>query len=162
MASRPSPIRDDGAVKVVVALLVLLLAGCSSSASSSASSASSSPEPDPSWIAMVPGDAFPFDGPGGELVLIYVDETYAVFGNNASALTWELGDEYVTDYFLQDDNGTLWWYGRRGSWRAGVHGEKPREVDLVDHRARFGDRVITLSEDRAPVQLETPDGVYTR
>ena len=141
-------------MKLALALVVLLLAGCSST--------SSPPEPDadPTWIAMVPGDARPFDGPDGELVLIYVDETYSLDHVNASALTWKLGDQYTTDFFLEDDDGTLWWYGRRGEWRAGRHGEVPREVDIVDDRATFGDRVITLSDD-GPVELETPDGVYT-
>lgn len=110
---------------------------------------------------MVPGDALAFDGPGGELVLIYVDETYTIGRVNASALTWELGDDYTTDYFVEDDHGTIWWYGRKGSWRTGRHGEEPRQVDIVDHRARFGDRVITLSDDTGPVEVETPDGVYT-
>ena len=142
-------------VKPAVALLVLLLAGCSSS------SPPSPPEPDRTWLGMVPGDARAFDGPGGEVLLIYVDETYYMYGTNASALTWELGDDYTTDYFVEDDDGTIWWYGRRGSWRAGRRGEEPRRVDVVDHRARFGDLVITLSEDDAPVQVETPDGVYT-
>jgi hypothetical protein len=146
-------------VKLAVALLVLLLAGCSSPAPSA-------PEPDPiidprSWLAMAPGDALTFDGPGGELLLLYVDETYAIDGTNASALTWKLGDRYTTDYFVQDDDGTLWWYGRRGGWRAGRHGEQPRRVDIVDHRVRFGDRVVTLSEDKIPVQVELPDGLYT-
>lgn len=145
-------------VKLAVALLVLLLAGCSSSAPSS----SPAPEPDRTWLGMVPGDAIAYDGPGGELVLIYVDETYAMDGTNASALTWRLGeDDYTTDYFVEDDDGTLWWYGRRGSWRAGRHGEEPREVAVVDHEARFGDRVITLSDDGGPVRLETPEGVFT-
>ena len=138
-----------------MALAALLLAGCSSSASSP-------PEPEaaPSWIAMVPGDALPFHGPGGELVLIYVDETYSIDDINASALTWALGDQYTTDFFDQRDDGSVWWYGRRGEWRAGRHGEEPREVEIVDDRATFGDSVITLSDD-GPVQLETPDGVYT-
>ena len=142
-------------VKLVVALLVLLLAGCSSSASSL-------PEPDPSWLAMVPGDVRTFDGPGGELVLTFVDETYDIDGTYASALNWKLGDDYTTDYFVEDDDGTVWWYGRKGSWRAGRGGEEPREVDIVDDRAPFGDLVVTLSEDEGPVQVETPDGVYTR
>ena len=134
-------------VKLGIVLLVLLLAGCAS--------ASTPPEPDQSWLAMAPGDVRTFDGPGGELVLIFVDGTYA------SALTWKRGDDYTTDYFVEDDAGTVWWYGREGEWRAGRAGEEPREVDIVDHRARFGDLVVTLSEDHGPVQVETPDGVYT-
>ena len=141
-------------MKPAVALLALLLAGCSSTSSPPEA------EAEPSWIAMVPGDALPFDGPGGELLLIYVDETYTIDHINASALTWAQGDHYTTDFFDQRDDGTVWWYGRRGSWRAGRQ-EEPREVEIVDHRATFGDRVITLS-DNGPVQLETPDGVYTR
>ncbi len=136
-------------------MLVLLLAGCTSSPSSQPE-----PEPEPTWIAMVPGDARTFDGPSGELLLIYVDETYYMDGINASALTWKLGEKYTTDYFDERDDGTIWWYGRRGSWRAGRKGEEPRKVNIVDDRATFGDRVITLSE-AGPVQVELPDGVYT-
>jgi hypothetical protein len=147
-------------------LLVLLTAGCSSPAPSPRTSPhtsqhTSQPTPAPSWLAMVPGDARTFDGPSGQLILIYVDETYAIDRTSASALTWELGGSYTTDYFVQDDNGTLWWYGRRGRWRAGKHGEQPREIDIVGHRATFGDRSITLSDD-GPVELKTPEGVYTR
>ncbi len=141
-------------MKPAVALLVLLLVGCSSPAYAPQ-------EPEPSWLGMVPGDARAFDGPDGELLLIYVDETYSIDGANASALTWKLGDEYTTDYFVEGDQDTILWYGRRGSWRAGRNGEEPREVDIVDHRARFGDLVITLSEDDGPVQVRTPDGLYT-
>ncbi len=142
-------------MRLTIAVAALLLTGCSSSASSPPG-----PEAAPSWIVMVPGDAIPFQGPGGELVLIYVDETYSIDHINASALTWALGDQYTTDFFDQRADGTVWWYGRRGEWRAGRHGEEPREVAIVDDRATFGDRVITLSDD-GPVQLETPDGVYT-
>ena len=110
---------------------------------------------------MVPGDARTFDGPGGELVLIFVDETYAIGGTDASALTWKLGDHYTTDYVVQGEDGAVRWYGRRGSWRAGRHGDEPRPVQIVDHRATFGDRVVVLSEDGGPVQLETPDGIYS-
>lgn len=141
-------------VRLALALLVLLLAGCSS--------AEPEPEPDRSWLAMAPGDALAFDGPGGELVLVFVDETYDIDGTYVSALTWRLGeDDYTTDYFVEDDDGTLWWYGRRASWRAGRGGEEPRELAIVEHRVTFGDRVITLSGDGEPVEVETPDGVFT-
>lgn len=144
-------------MKVLVALLaLLLLAGCGSSESSDASS-----PPPTTWIGMQPGDARAFDGPGGEVVLIYVDETYDIGADDyASALTWSHGGEYTTDYWIQDDDGTLWWYGRKGDWRAGKNGEEPREVSLDDGTATFSDRVITLSED-GPSQVETPHGKYT-
>lgn len=111
---------------------------------------------------MEPGDALTFHGPGGELVLIFVDETYDIDGSYASALTWKLGDDYTTDYFVEDDDGTLWWYGRKGSWRAGRRGENPRKVDIADHRVTFGDRTITRSGNGDTVRVETPEGVYTR
>lgn len=144
-------------MRAVAVLLLLVLAGCSS--------APVTPAPDPasdSWIALVPGDARVFDGPAGELVLIYIDETYAIDGVNASALTWELDDHYTTDYFHQDDDGAVWWYGRRGSWRAGRHGEEPRRIEVDGGRARFGDRTIVLSEGGDPVRVETPDGEFAR
>lgn len=150
-------------VKVVVALLVVLLAGCSSSSPEPAP-APTTDDPGPTWIGMVPGDAIAYHGPAGRLVLIYVDETYSIDHINASALTWKLGEDvYTTDYFLEDDDGTLWWYGRRGSWRASRHGKQPREVPIVDHQATFGNRTITLSDtDGGPVRLKTPEGVFTR
>lgn len=143
-------------VWLAAALAALLLAGCASTPEPAPA-----PQPPRSWLGMEPGDARAFDGPGGELVLVFVDETYDIDGTYASALTWKLGDDYTTDYFVQDEDGTVWWYGRRGSWRVGRGGEEPREVAVVDHRATFGDRVITLSEDGGPVRVETPDGVYT-
>jgi hypothetical protein len=142
-------------VRLLLAGLLLALAGCSSSAPSA---------PDPvvapdSWLGMAPGDAREFHGPGGTLVLIAVDETYSIDGEYASATTWELGTSYTTDYWVRDDDGTLWWYGRKGSWRAGKHGEQPREVPLDGDTATFGDRTITLGDD-GPTQLETPEGAY--
>lgn len=110
---------------------------------------------------MEPGDVRTFDGPGGELVLIVVDETYDVDGTYAAALTWKHGADYTTDFVVEDDDGTVWWYGRKGSWRAGRHGEEPREVGIADGRARFGDLVVTLSAGDGPVQVETPAGVYS-
>ena len=121
----------------------------------------------PSWLAMAPEDTRTFDGPGGKLLLIYVDETYAIADVNASALTWKLGNDYTTDYFVEDDSGDLWWYGRRGSWRAGRHGEKPRlmlDAATADERTvvEFKDLAVTLEKGHGPVQVETPQGVYAR
>jgi len=149
-------------MRLTIAGLVLLLAGCSSAPTATPTPTPPTEKAPTSWIAMNPGDAVTFDGPGGELLLVYVDETYSIGTINASALTWKLRGKYTTDYFDERDDGTLWWYGRRGEWRAGRRGAEPREVAFVDHRARFGDRVITVSEDKGPVQVKLPDGVYTR
>ena len=143
---------------LLVALLLALTACASAPATPTAAPTDPVIAPD-SWIRMAPGDARVFHGPTGRLVFLVVDETYSIDHTNASAVTWKQGSHYTTDYYVQDDDGTLWWYGRRGSWRAGRHGESPREVPIVDGSARFGDRVITVSED-GPVQLETPDGMY--
>ena len=146
-------------VKLLVALLLLLLVGCSSPA---AQDPAPEPEPERTWLGMVPGDAVPYDGPAGQLVLIYVDETYDVARHQASAITWKLGEDYTTDFFVEEDDGSLWWYGRRGSWRATRRGEGPRPLPVVDDRVTFGDRTITLSDDGAPLQVETPEGVFMR
>ncbi|GAA1137361.1 hypothetical protein [Nocardioides aquiterrae] len=140
---------------LLAALLLALVTGCSSSSSEPTDPVVA---PD-SWLGLAPGNARAFHGPGGKLILIPVDETYAIDGANASAVTWALGNRYTTDYWVQDDDGTLWWYGRKGSWRAGRHGEKPREVPLGDGTATFGDRTITLGDD-GPTRLETPEGTY--
>jgi hypothetical protein len=114
---------------------------------------------------MVPGDVRTFEGTGGELIMIFVDETYDVAGTYASALTWKLGNDYTTDYFVEDDSGDLWWYGRRGAWRAGRHGEKPRLVlDAATAGERtvveFDDLAVTFVRGSGPVRVETPRGVY--
>lgn len=144
-------------MKLAVLVLVLLVAGCSSP------DPPADPQPDAaptSWLGMDPGDARAFDGPGGELVLIYVDETYDVGADGyASAITWQHGEHYTTDYWVEDDDGTIWWYGRRGTWRAGRDGEEPREVPVVDGRVTFGDRTVTVSDD-GPSEAETSDGTY--
>jgi hypothetical protein len=144
-------------VRLLLVAVLLSLVGCSSSSDAPVAE----PTAPRSWLGLDPGDARAFHGPAGELVLIPVDETYAIDGTDASAVTWKLGDDYTTDYYAEDADGTVWWCGRKGSWRAGRHGESPRELPIVDHRIRFGDRVITLSDDGGPVQLETPEGVFT-
>lgn len=113
---------------------------------------------------MAPEDTRTFDGPGGELLLIFVDETYSIDGINASALTWKAGDDYTTDYFVEDESGSLTWYGRRGVWRAGRNGRQPRVVldaATAGNRAvvRFGGFDMTLEEGVGPVQVTTPRGV---
>jgi hypothetical protein len=138
---------------LLAALALCLVAGCSSSEPTDPVVA-----PD-SWLGMAPGDARAFHGPGGKLILIAVDETYDIDGEYASATTWSIGSSYTTDYWVQDADGTLWWYGRKGSWRAGRHGEQPREVSLDNGTATFGDRTITLG-DAGPTRLETPEGTY--
>lgn len=135
--------------------LLLLLVACSSPSTDPA------PSPPPAtWLGLQPGDARAYVGDAGELTLIYVDETYTIGNVNASALTFEHDDEYVTDYFIESGDD-LEWLGRKGSWRVGRGGETPRPVPLDDGTATFGDITITLSSDGPPSSVETPDGVFT-
>ena len=148
---------------VLLALLGLLVAGCSSDESPSPAPAPSQAQD--SWLAMGPEDVRAFDGPGGELLLIFVDETYDIDGTYASALTWKLGEDYTTDYFVEDESGSLWWYGRKGSWRAGRHGEQPRlvlDAATADKRTvvELDDLAVTLQQGSGPVRVETPQGAY--
>ncbi|ABL80791.1 MULTISPECIES: hypothetical protein [unclassified Nocardioides] len=150
---------------VLLILLFLLVAGCSSDATSSNGPTSDATQARDSWLAMGPEDVRAFDGPGGELLLIFVDETYDIDGTYASALTWKLGDDYTTDYFVEEDSGSLWWYGRKGSWRAGRHGAQPRlvlDAATADERTvvELGDRAVTLKRGSGPVRVETPEGSY--
>ena len=139
-------------------LLLLALSACSSS--------EDDPPPDPgasppsTWIGLQPGDAVNLTGDAGQLTLIYVDESYVVDGTNVSALTFEHDDTYVTDYFTEHE-GVLYWYGRRGEWRAGRDGETARQVAVEGDVVHFGDIAITLADDGPPTQVETPDGVFT-
>ncbi len=99
------------------------------------------------------------------MLLIYVDETYSIGDVNASALTWKLGNDYTTDFLVEDDSGDLWWYGRRGEWRAGRNGPEPRLV--LDHSTarertvvEFDDLAVTLELGVGPLEVEIPRGVY--
>jgi hypothetical protein len=141
-------------VKGLLVSLAFALAACSS-----APAASPTPTDPPSWLGMDPGDARAFSGPSGRLVLLVADETYSIDGTYASALIWKHGTHYTTDYYVQAPDGSLWWFGRKGAWHAGRHGEQKREVDLDHGTATFGDRAITPGED-GPVQLQAPDGIY--
>ncbi|HEY0952688.1 hypothetical protein [Nocardioides sp.] len=148
---------------VPLVLLVVLLTGCSPAP---APSPSVSPTADDtSWLAMGPEDTRTFHGAAGQVLLIFVDETYDIDGTYASALTWRLSNGYTTDYVVEDDAGTLWWYGREGDWRAGRRGEEPRQVldaSTAGERAvvEFADLTVTLERGTGPVQVETPQGVY--
>ena len=149
---------------VPLTLLVLLFAGCSSDYSP-APAPPGTAAGHPSWLALAPEDVRTFDGPGGQLLLMFVDETYDIDGTYASALTWRLGEDYTTDYFVEDGTGSLWWYGRKGDWRAGRHGEEPRlllDSSTAAERAavELGDRTVILEQGTGPVQVETPQGVY--
>jgi len=149
---------------VPLTLLVLLLAGCSSD-DSPATAPPGTAAGHPSWLALAPEDVRTFDGPGGQLLLMFVDETYDIDGTYASALTWRLGEDYTTDYFVEDGTGSLWWYGRKGDWRAGRHDEEPRlllDSSTAAERAavELGDHTVILEQGTGPVQVETPQGVY--
>ncbi|HEU5038113.1 MAG TPA: hypothetical protein VFT70_13985 [Nocardioides sp.] len=141
-------------MRLLLCALVLALAGCSSTPMAPHTTA-----PPRSWLGMDPGDARTFTGSAGRLLLVVADEAYSIDGENVGALIWREGSDYTTDYVLEDADGTVRWYGRKGSWRAGRHGAEPREVSIVDGTARFGDRTITLA-DGGPVELATPDGTY--
>ena len=93
-------------------------------------------------------------------MLIFVDETYAIEARQRIRAHLEAGGWCTTDFFAEGGDGILWWFGRRGSWRAGRHGEEPREVDIVGHRAEFGDLVITFSEEGAGAAGDAGRGLH--
>lgn len=136
--------------QLVGALLVgALLTACMSQATDTASE---------SWLGINPGDAQVFHGSTGDLILVYVDETYDVAGEYVSALTWEEDGAYTTDFFLEDGN-QVWWYGRRGVWRVGKNSEQRKLAGDRTKTVTFGDRSLILGPE-GPTMLNTPRGSY--
>jgi hypothetical protein len=140
-------VRDDGRVvrrpgRYAAAAVGLALA-CSGCGAGSADSPPTgvdeltipTPSPDPAdfvhgvdnpWLALVPGRTWRYEVTGaseGILVVTVEDSTHDVAGvaTTAVARTEPSGDQ-VVDYYAQDREGNVWWFGREGQWLAGQDG----------------------------------------
>jgi hypothetical protein len=139
------------------------------------------PSPDPAdfvrrvdnpWFPLTPGATWRYRVTGdtpGTLVLEVEDTTYDIAGIATTPVSrTEPTGAQVVDYYAQDREGNVWWFGREGVWRAGDDGV---EAGLaVPAQPRVGDgwhaaygaglvdvRMTVASKDET---VSTPSGEY--
>jgi hypothetical protein len=141
------------------------------------------PSPDPAdfvrgvdnpWFLLPPGATWRYRVTGttpGTLVVTVEDTTYDVAGVATTPVsrTEPTGDQ-VVDYYAQDRQGNVWWFGREGVWLAGKDGAEaglamPAAPRLGDGwRAAYGPGVVdvratVVSTDESE---STPAGRFTQ
>ncbi len=130
-----------GVRRALVALLTvgLLLGGCGSASQPSPASGVDAlvvptPSPDPDdfvtvvdnrWLPLPAGRAWTYDVSdidGRHQLSVTVADGPEIAGVPTTARVSTEPGELTTDYFAQDVDGNVWWFGREGQWRAGVDG----------------------------------------
>lgn len=122
-----------------VVALVTLLAGCGTASDPSPPTGVDqlvvpTPSPDPddfvagvdnAWLPLPTGRTWTYgvvDVDGAHRVRVTVAPGPEVDGVATTArVSTERGEE-TTDWYAQDDDGNVWWFGRDGEWEAGVDG----------------------------------------
>lgn len=131
--------KSRGVRRALVALVVLPLAltGCGSASVSSPPSGVDelvvpTPTPDPDdfvgtvdnpWLPLTPGRTWTYDVVGVEgahSLTVEVEDGPEIAGVATTAQVSTEGDETTTDWFAQDTDGNVWWFGREGEWQAGT------------------------------------------
>jgi hypothetical protein len=133
-------------MKRALIVLVAVLAGCGGSTNSSP--ARFSARVTNSWYPLLPGSTWVYrgvkDGEPAREVMTVTHRTRTIAGARCvvvSDLLYLRGrlEERTTDYYTQDSNGNVWYFGEdtaeldkqghvkdtSGSWLAGVHGAQP-------------------------------------
>ncbi|WP_205471412.1 hypothetical protein [Nocardioides sp. SYSU D00038] len=130
--------RAPAGAALLVAVAVAL-AGCGSASPPSGPTGVDeltipTPRPDPDdfvaevdnrWLPLEPGATWTYDVTGGaadERTVTVSDDRLEVAGVATTAVTTREGPETTTDYFAQDRDGNVWWFGRAGEWVAGEDG----------------------------------------
>lgn len=117
------------------------------------------------WLPLPAGSTWTYQvvGAAGAAELLVTTATGPVVsGVPTTARTTHEGGEVTTDWYAQDDEGNVWWFGRDGEWEAGVDGA---EAGLaMSAHPRVGDGYRTayapgVAEDVATV--EALDGSAT-
>ncbi|MDF1602327.1 hypothetical protein [Nocardioides sp. YIM 152315] len=137
-----------------VTVVAAALAGCGTASDPSPPSGVDqlvipTPSPDPddfvagvdnAWLPLPPGRTWIYqvvDARGVHRLTMTVADGPQVAGVDTTArVTTERG-QTTTDWFAQDDQGNVWWFGRDGEWEAGTDGA---EAGLaMPDRPRVGD-----------------------
>jgi hypothetical protein len=132
-------VRDVRRALVALVVLPLALSGCGSASVSSPPSGVDelvvpTPSPDPDdfvaavdnpWLALTPGRTWDYqvvDVEGAHELTVSVEEGPEITGIATTARVGTESGETTTDWFAQDHEGNVWWFGREGEWQAGADG----------------------------------------
>jgi len=175
-----------GRALIAAAFLTFLAAGCGTASAPSAPAGVDelvvpTPSPDPEdfvpgvdnpWFPLPPGRTWTYsvaDVAGSHRLRVAVADGPEIAGVATTARVAAEQGRTVTDWYAQDRDGNVWWFGRRGVWRAGEDGAEaglampatPRVGDgyrtayaagvVEDHAT-----VVSLEDDRLVVAVESP------
>jgi hypothetical protein len=178
--------RRRGTFVALALAVVLVAAGCGTASPQSPPTgiddlAIPTPSPDPDdfvrgvdnpWFPLPPGATWRYrvsGTPAGTLVITVEDTTYDIAGVATTPVSrTEPTGVQLVDYYAQDRQGNVWWFGREGVWQAGDGAEAglamPATPRLGDGwRAAYGAGVVdvratVVSSDES---ASTPAGRFT-
>ncbi len=122
------------------------------------------------WFPLEPGRTWTYDVSGETDDLnVSVEPGPEVGGVATTARVSELGGEKTVDWYAQDEDGNVWWFGRAGEWEAGSGGAQAGLAMAAEPRVGDGYRtgfdpgvveetVLVLSVDEA---RQTEAGPFT-
>ena len=167
-------------VSVGAALLALVLSGCGSVSEEYEVTGIDqldipTPSPDPDdfvatidnpWLPLEPGHVWTYDVGGetsGTTVVAVADRSETVAGVEVTVVETRMAEQSPgvevtarrTDYFAQDREGNVWWFGTEGVWEAGLDGAEAGLAMPADPRVGDGWRLALsdgVVEDRATVE----------
>jgi hypothetical protein len=170
---------------LAAATLAVLLTGCGTASAPSPPAGVDelvipTPTPDPDdfvegvdnpWFPLEPGTEWTYsvaDAAGSHRLTVTVAPGPEVAGVPTTARVSAEDGTVVTDWYAQDDDGNVWWFGREGSWQAGEDGAEAGLAMAATPRIGDGYRTASApgtSEDIAYVatideRVEVPAGTF--
>jgi hypothetical protein len=107
------------------------------------------------WFPLEPGQTWEYDvsGEAGSLT-VTVESGPEVAGVATTARVTEQDRTDTVDWFAQDEDGNVWWFGREGVWQAGEGGAEAGLAMAAEPRVGDGYRTayaVGVVEDQAEV-----------
>ncbi len=155
------------------AALVLFLAGCGSYTETSPASGVDelvipTPSPDPNdfvtaidnpWLPLGLGARWTYRA-GSQEVTVSTGEGPTIAGVATTEVTTDgVGSAPMVDFYAEDADGNVWWFGREGEWRAGDDGAQAGIAMLA--QPRLGDGYAEMGEGGRAGQRSVITGLST-